>query len=690
MRDGGVPVNMAAQDKKLHQLDPPQRATLGSHAFSSGDDFAAMSGAGAGGVGAGAASSSSWDQTEVARQIALLTEERDFLRKYVSRCEHELKAYQLQYPDLVGGHTAGGQGELLNELSGSIEELPPWIGQAKYMSPLLVAYEARIEELTEKSAEQLHDFAALKSQYDDLFKRNSEAEAELESNIKNLLTHMDQQKGGGGARNANSAGPLDEDEASELHEQVALYKEQLDIVNSQKLELEGELAKAHGALGETRAERDAYWNGEVKKLQASIAALRMERDRFAHSSSNLNQTQLDLTALQKEHASLQKKFLAAQVQMENLERELESSMDKEKHASAGLLYAERDLESLLKTLQGMERDLDAAKAREVAAVKRESETLAKAESARLEKAQAQMREQNGARELARLEERLQFELSQAHKQAAEEIAALYERGKENEEKLANELANLSLVVAELEAQKEKLQRDNGAVKSQAEQLHASVQSELLGLKASLSSAQSQLSEMHLAAESGLAKLRRAEAELERAREFAAKEKAQLSESVHALKLKNESLTLANQNLSTQVQKLVDNVARVEREQAELRRTSDMAVARLQAQLLETEAARKAAVDDLKQRLEEAYRLHEQSEARSSELLASQDVLAAKWREENKHVRAHLGKLLTEEKTVTATLHQRIAEMEARVNQLVRERDQAMSFQTQYEQVSKRL
>src|SRR5262249_42244797 len=73
----------------------------------------------------------------------------------VSRCEHELKAYQLQYPDLVRGRLGSAQNDLVNELSGAAEELPPWVGQAKYMSPLLVAYEARIEELTEKNQEQL-------------------------------------------------------------------------------------------------------------------------------------------------------------------------------------------------------------------------------------------------------------------------------------------------------------------------------------------------------------------------------------------------------------------------------------------------------------------------------------------------------------------------------------------------------
>jgi hypothetical protein len=169
----------------LHQLSAPLRNSIAADE----PDYAPLSAGGGGSAGG----SSSWDENEVARQMALLTEERNFLRKYgtntitmrtrvtwssffclqrvltplchflspclptpVSRCEHELKAYQLQYPELVGGAAAAArQGELVNELSGAVDELPPWIGQAKYMSPLLVAYEARIEEITQKSQEQM-------------------------------------------------------------------------------------------------------------------------------------------------------------------------------------------------------------------------------------------------------------------------------------------------------------------------------------------------------------------------------------------------------------------------------------------------------------------------------------------------------------------------------------------------------
>ena len=60
--------NQLAQDRKLHQLSVPVRNSLqeATDAFASG----------------GATGTSSWDDSEVARQIALLTEERNFLRKY--------------------------------------------------------------------------------------------------------------------------------------------------------------------------------------------------------------------------------------------------------------------------------------------------------------------------------------------------------------------------------------------------------------------------------------------------------------------------------------------------------------------------------------------------------------------------------------------------------------------------------
>lgn len=525
----------------------------------------------------------------------------------------------------------------------------------------------------------------MKAQYDELYKRNAAAEAELESNIKQLIAAMDAQKG---ARGGAPAGPLDQDEIAELAEREQLRREQLDIVESQKVELEQQLTKAHGALNEARAERDAFWSNEIKKLQSQLASLKSERDKLSLSSQTYQQLQLDHSSLQKEHAALQKKYLNAQVAMEQLEREVESATEKEKSSAANLLHAERDLESLLKTLQNMEKEIDNYKRKEIEYIKRENESLAKVEAIRLEKQQVSLREQSLANDLRRADERLRFELSQAQQKSEEELTALYERSKEQESKLQNEINNLSLVVAELESNKDKLTREANNAKSLQQEFLERTQEEMLSLKQSLNAAQSHVSELQTSNENLLTKLKRNEAELSRSQEFFAKEKQSLSESVHALKLKNENLTLANQNLSIQSQRSADQAARLDREFTELKRISESTIGRLQSQLLDLEAARKNAVDDLKARLDEAYRMHENSEARAVELLAAQDVLAKKWAEENKHVRQTLTKMLTEEKQNNALLNSRVAELEARVNQLIRERDQAMAFEQQYEQLKK--
>lgn len=527
-----------------------------------------------------------------------------------------------------------------------------------------------------------HDFATLKQQYDDLYKRNAEAEAELEANIKNLLTHMDQQKGGGGKNNV----PLDDDEIAELHEQVSLYKEQVDILQSQKLELEQEVAKAQKQTLDVRSERDQFWSNEIRKLQQALAQLRLERDKFKNSSSTLVQSQMDLSNLQKEHASLQKKFLATQVHLEECEKQVDEMDEREKAAQSNLANAERDLESLLKTLQTMERAADEARQREVATVKRENDHISKAESARLEKDQALQREAAVRQDLRRCEQRFEDELAAAHRKHDDDLQALYTRSKAIEQSLNTEIANLGLLLTESDVQKDKALREVRDTKETMEKVVNGLGNELSSLKSELGRAASRLTEAQVSLEESQNKSTRLETELVRAQEFVAKERNQWNEQMASLKMKNETLTNTNQQLQSQSIRLEEHMSTLSKELLDTKRASESTISRLQTRLQEAETGHKLSSEEWKQRLEEAYRLHELSEARTQELAHAQDLLATKWREENKSVRSHLTKLLQDEKAIVADLEKRVAEFEARVGQLVRERDQAMQFEQQYEQV----
>ena len=69
---------------------------------------------------------------QLLRENVLLQEDNAFLRDYVTRCEAEMRAYQTQLPDFAAAPLPDALVD---------QGLPPWAANAKYMSPLLLAYE---------------------------------------------------------------------------------------------------------------------------------------------------------------------------------------------------------------------------------------------------------------------------------------------------------------------------------------------------------------------------------------------------------------------------------------------------------------------------------------------------------------------------------------------------------------------
>ena len=82
------------------------------------------------------------------REIASLKHENEYLRSYASKLETEMRIYQSRLPELSSKYK--DEIESIEEKSAIIQDLPPWAASSKYMSPLLVAYENRIKELTQQ------------------------------------------------------------------------------------------------------------------------------------------------------------------------------------------------------------------------------------------------------------------------------------------------------------------------------------------------------------------------------------------------------------------------------------------------------------------------------------------------------------------------------------------------------------
>ena len=155
-----------------------------------------------------------------------LQEENDFLKHYIAQCEHQLRHYQQQLPNLP----AAQQPTPLSSTS----PLPLWLSSPSQLSQLpalLSAYERRVSELTAQVSQLLADGR-------EKDRRAQLAEEEVEDVLDRWRSHLEQEKAGRRARPADEEkGGGDEDEQPSIEESLQVemesYREQVDILKQQ-------------------------------------------------------------------------------------------------------------------------------------------------------------------------------------------------------------------------------------------------------------------------------------------------------------------------------------------------------------------------------------------------------------------------------------------------------------------------
>jgi len=138
-------------------------------------------------------------------QIDAFKEENQFLRGLCNRLQTELKEYQIRFPVLLVDEEAANETKS-SQLFGTADvtdtavldiaavhssvELAPWTSSSKYMSPLLVAYDARINQLKQQIADYQQSALQVKKESDLLIQRNIDLEEELETKLVALYKRL--------------------------------------------------------------------------------------------------------------------------------------------------------------------------------------------------------------------------------------------------------------------------------------------------------------------------------------------------------------------------------------------------------------------------------------------------------------------------------------------------------------------
>merc|ERR1712129_401111 len=124
------------------------------------------------------------------RQIASLKEENEFLRSLANRTQIELKEYQLRFPQLLLDDKEN-QETPKGDLHSLVDtEIAPWVSSSKYMSPLLVAYDGRIRELSEEIKGYQQNALQIRKESDALIAKNQELETELQTKLVSLYKKL--------------------------------------------------------------------------------------------------------------------------------------------------------------------------------------------------------------------------------------------------------------------------------------------------------------------------------------------------------------------------------------------------------------------------------------------------------------------------------------------------------------------
>jgi hypothetical protein len=676
-------------------------------------------------------------------EMSTLREENEHLRMYVSKCEQVIKAYQLENPDLA--RHLSNNSALSDQDSDNSEEnssdLPPWITNSKFMSPLLIAYEQRIQDLVDKNNEMQAALLVYKTETESLVARNKQTETELQQYVKQLLAQMERgNKSQDGTSSISNAGPLIE-ELKDLQETVALYKEQLEIVRVSEAEARRELAQMPDRVAlQKRADQLAQTVQLLQKNSStSISQLQTARQqellqlqqariqeieeiKNAHEedwrksqqqqidlerqlevlkqiNANLNEelvhtknksAQLDIVndkLVEKSHSlkQAQQKIADLCAKLASSEKMLKDSDQRQIELMNEIDSNQRDMEGMVKSIEGIEKSLAYSKAREAESNRKEDVAKARARDLELDRDQTLQRNDILAKEVDRLKDKLKH-LADDMKSASEiDMSKMYKRCKDKEAKLLIELKAFEIETGELKAINSKLTNQLASLQELhdksvqiSEDAKVNYHNELHNMRGKeLASEQArQLAESK--AERCINELKQVKKEFGSETELFQKQIKELNESQFDLQRSHVILSTERQQLETTLANLTRD------HESTLRQKADV-IKGLTEQLQNVGMARNRETEALQLRLDESYKTLVESETRASSLLKAQEEMGNKWKEQQQQIINQLQKQLKEKQMEYTNIEKKASFLEKKVSVLMDERDQAMGFASQQEQ-----
>lgn len=612
---------------------------------------------------------------------ATMQHEIDALRDNVERLNKELSRYQ-QAMGLDAPKAVPLPGE---------ELLPPWATNASLLSPLLLAYDNRIDELSKALASSRSSLEEQAEKIKRLANENTQIREEMERKLKSFSERQKQELEGG----TISAGfyvqekeeyveriDLLTKENNILLEQLQVFKSRNDHLEQRAMQCEDLANKATQEIlefqGNFRATRQAneqlqqdlqIAEDRLKKTSEQLGSLEREREEaitsFTRAQSDLKLTQQQASHYREAFEDLEVKRKA---DVSNLLQQVQELAMKEREAvtrSVGMervlddvktQYDEtrRELEStktefshMLKTMEDMESQLNALKSKEEGVNQLYKECTTKVREAELERDRMSLNEQQLKRKLEFATETAKRQETLLKSQYEGTIDSIRKKHKLAIESRDRDLHDAQETATALQLQVEKLTRDVQGQRADAENAAALLEEERLRA------------------------VKRTAATEARGREIeerCAREKQVLLAEVYQLKSEKENwertvhnLETANAGLSREeaaqrgiAHQSQEENRRMRAQTEDLLRERDSLVSQLNSmretcnsELRETVGVYNRKVSELEEAIAQARFEQKEREAKAFDLLKLQEAHTQKWKDEHRETVVYFERMVAE-------------------------------------------
>eukprot|EP00752_Nemacystus_decipiens_P012773 g11312.t1 len=671
------------------------------------------------------------------QELARTREENAFLQDQVRRVTTELKRYQLRYPRAAaeaaaaaaaaGTKWAGGSGGEVDNSGGAegsghtgqdvVEDLPPWVTSSEVMSPLLAAYDARIQDLEGQIAAQRDGMEELAGRTHQLVEENDQLRQEHTRELDELVQQAGASGGLGGVGAREMVGELNErisilmaentvmadqtsamaKELEAVHEEMeerevqmaALTKalseagvglrtleERVPQLEQQKAHAEGELMKSVNALSEREAalsetgEKLRVSKEEVRRLTNKVAELEADRAAMERQAENDADVTAERVRAAGQRITELQGLLAARGQ------EADANGDRARKLQRELDSTRRDAEGMLQVMSGMEKQIADLSSREESNNGIAKESKQKVEDALLARDQARALEIQSRRELARVLEARKADAS-GHVREMEE-ASLTLRNKFLAQVAARdrEIQDLVAQAARFRGEAERAGRDRAGMEEVYLSLKQGVETETETLKAKFDELQARVLEADAKRDQHEAAARElGQVAIDADREFQAKEAAFRGKEAHledTLKARERELD----GIRTSLRAATDHAENRQREAKRLAALLEETREEYARKLEEEVQVRKAEAEDAKAHAAALERASRDAERRVGEVEASFSKQLRAAQERERAAGLSMERRLREEGELAQRLSSRNTDLEGRMAQLAAERSEA--------------